>query len=452
MSKWRWLLLQISRRLWFRATLIGLMGVAAAGFATLADRFVPDDWSFSIGVDSINSILSIIASSMLAVTTFSLSTLTAALGGATTNATPRATRLLMQDAVTQNVLSTFVGAFLFSVVSIVVLQTNAYGKQGRAVLFIVTIGVLVLIVTSLLRWIDRLIHLGRVGETSGRVEETTRKAIEARRATPFLGGRPQPDDADLPPAARPLRSHETGYVVYIDMATVEAVAKEHGARIDLAHLPGGFLYHDAPLAWISGGKALEEKAQNRLRAAFRVSPTRDYDQDPRFGIIVLSEIASRALSASVNDPGTAIDVIGRITRLLTLWSQGPERPEATEVEFPHVHVPPLRDEDLFADGFAPVARDGAAIIEVQTRLHKALSALAGMGGPSFRAAAWGQLRLANMYAEKSLPLEVEKESLRSLLPPAPFETSGSCSVLAGAAQAPVRNGAQGSVDFQDSEY
>ncbi|MBM3606634.1 MAG: DUF2254 domain-containing protein, partial [Alphaproteobacteria bacterium] len=188
MSTWRWQLLQISRRLWFRATLIGLLGVVAAGFATLADRFVPDDWNPSIGADSIDTILSIIASSMLAVTTFSLSTLTTALGGATTNVTPRATRLLMQDRVTQNVLSTFVGAFLFSVVGLVVLQTNVYGEQGRAVLFIVTIGVLVLIVTSLLRWIDRLIHLGRVGETTGRVEEATRKAIAARRAEPFLGG------------------------------------------------------------------------------------------------------------------------------------------------------------------------------------------------------------------------------------------------------------------------
>ncbi|MBM3606707.1 MAG: DUF2254 domain-containing protein, partial [Alphaproteobacteria bacterium] len=232
----------------------------------------------------------------------------------------------------------------------------------------------------------------------------------------FLGGRPRLHDAKLPPAARPLRSQETGYVVYINMAALEAVAEEHEARIDLLQLPGGFLYHDTPMAMITAAQPLDEKAETRLRDAFRIAQTRDYDQDPRFGIIVLSEIASRALSASINDPGTAIDVIGRITRLLTLWSQGPELQDDEVIEYPHVHVPPLRDEDLFADGFGPIGRDSAGLIEVQTRLHKALNALSGMGGPAFRAAALAQLRRAHAHAQRALPLEEEKESLRRLLP------------------------------------
>lgn len=47
---------------------------------------------------------------MLAVTTFSLGAVTSAFGAATNNVTPRATKLLMEDKVTHNVLSTFIGA------------------------------------------------------------------------------------------------------------------------------------------------------------------------------------------------------------------------------------------------------------------------------------------------------------------------------------------------------
>ena len=45
---------------------------------------------------------------------------------------------------------------------------------------------------------------------------------------------------------------------------------------------------------------------------------READLRPRpvFGLCVLAENASRALSPAVNDPGTAIDVIGRGVRLL----------------------------------------------------------------------------------------------------------------------------------------
>ncbi len=49
---------------------------------------------------------------IVAVTTFSLSIMVTAYGSATTNVTPRATRLVVEDVTTQNVLATFIGSFL----------------------------------------------------------------------------------------------------------------------------------------------------------------------------------------------------------------------------------------------------------------------------------------------------------------------------------------------------
>jgi uncharacterized membrane protein len=114
----------------------------------------PGDLSTKIGADSVDNILGIIASSMLTVATFSLSTMVSAYSAATSNVTPRATRLVMEDSTSQNVPATFVGSFLFSLVGIVALTTGAYGEQGRLVLFVVTIGVIALIVVTLLRSIS----------------------------------------------------------------------------------------------------------------------------------------------------------------------------------------------------------------------------------------------------------------------------------------------------------
>lgn len=166
MSRWQWIFRQLTRRLWLRASLIGLLGIVTAILAAVVERYIPWHLPGTMGADSIDSILTIIASSMLSVTTFSLSVMTSAYGAATSNVTPRATRLLMEDPTTQNVLSTFIGSFLFSIVGIIVLQTGAYGDRGRVILFAVTLGVIALIVISLLRWIDHLTRLGRVGETT----------------------------------------------------------------------------------------------------------------------------------------------------------------------------------------------------------------------------------------------------------------------------------------------
>lgn len=423
MPRWRWILLQVSRRLWVRATLIGALGVVAAMLAAVVEHYIPWELPGSIGADAVDSILTIIASSMLAVTTFSLSVLTSAYGAAANGVTPRATKLVMEDKVTHNVLSTFIGSFLFAIVGIVVLKTGAYGARGRVILFIVTIAVIVLIVVSLLRWIDHLTRLGRLGETTGRVEEAARKAIETRLADPYLGGRPL---REVPQAAVPVLAGAIGYVQHVDMDALARRAGDIDADLFITALPGVFVYPDTPLAWIgpcpprTGDReaTADEEEQEALlcalRKAFSVGNERGFDQDPRFGLAVMSEIGSRALSPATNDPGTAIDVIGRATRLMALWAEKPEDAPDQEPRYPRVHVEPLDTRDLFEDAFMLMARDGAGLVEVQLRLLKSLAALARMGGAGFRSAALDQARLALARAEAALALDADRERLRAV--------------------------------------
>lgn len=102
--------------------------------------------------EAIDGVLNVLASSMLAVTVFSVSTMVAAYGAATNNVTPRATCLLMEDNTSKNVLGTFIGSFLFSLVGIIALSTGLYGDHGRAVLLMATIGLIALIAVTILRW------------------------------------------------------------------------------------------------------------------------------------------------------------------------------------------------------------------------------------------------------------------------------------------------------------
>lgn len=422
MSRWRWLMAQLGRRLWVRAALIGALGVLAAILAAVVERYIPwkmlpGDVPGSISVDAVDSLLTIIASSMLAVTTFSLSTMVSAYGSATSNVSPRATKLLIEDRLTQTVLSTFVGSFLFGIVGLVVLKTGAYGERGRLVLFVVTIAVIALVVVTLLRWIDHLTSLGRVGETTDRVEKATRRAIETRLREPYLGGKPLRDVAGAVPAGAIAVAADTiGYVQNVDMPALSQFCEAHDAEVFVNAVPGAFVYAHTTLAWVASNTedADLDALRAKLCAAFLIDEERSFDQDPRFGLAVMSEIACRALSPAVNDPGTAIDVIGRTTRLLSVWGARDEA--AGEPEHPRVHVPPLDTADLFEDAFLALARDGANMIEVQLRLQKALLALAGLGDEAFGDAALHQSRMALARAEAAMTLEADKRRLRELAP------------------------------------
>jgi uncharacterized membrane protein len=163
LSKWKWILSQLTRTLWVRASLFAVLAIITALIAIPLERYFELTLGFEIEADSVKSILNILASSMLAVTTFSLSIMVSAYSAASSTVSPRATKLVQQDSTTQNVLATFIGSFLYSLVGIIALSSHVYGNTGRIILFMVTLLVVMIIVITILRWIEHLSKLGRLG-------------------------------------------------------------------------------------------------------------------------------------------------------------------------------------------------------------------------------------------------------------------------------------------------
>lgn len=411
-SRMLWNLIKISRRLGMRAAVFSALGVLTALAGVLLDDVVPASLASNIGVDAVDSLLGILSTSMLSVTIFSLSTMVAAYSAATSTVTPRATKLLVEDSVAQNALSTFVGSFLFSLVGLVALKSGLYAGQGRVALYLVTLVVMVIVVVTLLRWIEHVSQLGRVGQTTDRVEQAASKALCEWRDNPFLGG--VQGEREQPPGSHSVYSQRFGYVQHIDMERLDDFSREHTRPVHIAALPGTYADRAHPLLYVAG--ELDENMRERLRAAFTVADERSFDQDPRFGAAVLAEIASRALSPGVNDGGTAIDVIGRGVRLFAALADASNAANSdnAEVRFPYVHVPLMEIDALFDDLFAPIGRDAAGLLEVGIRLQKGLHTLALVDRQRFHQPARRHSALALARAEAALVLDQDKERLREL--------------------------------------
>jgi uncharacterized membrane protein len=271
--------------------------------------------------------------------------------------------------------------------------------------------VIILIVVTLLRWIDHLSRLGRVSETTDRVEEVAASALRDRMKRPYLGGHPLSSSVEIPGSATPIFTRTIGYVQHVDMGALSELAGKEG-KLYVTVLPGTFIDPTRPLA-----HAVDidlEEYDSAIRAAFTIGGERSFDQDPRFGLSVLAEIASRALSPAVNDPGTAIDVLGRGVRLLALWSPD-ERPEGgDEILFPNVYVKPVILNDLFDDFFDPIGRDGASLFEVQIRLQKALRSLSRLGDVTFLKAAHTHSQRALEQTKDGLKLKSQRDQVEAV--------------------------------------
>lgn len=412
-SKWRWLLLQFSRKLWIRVALFCLLAIVTALVSALLDPFVPERLAERIGASAVGDLLNFLASSMLAVTTFSLSVMVAAYAAAATNGTPRATALLMQDATSQNVLATFLGTFVFALVGIVAMNAGVYGESGLVAVYAVTVAVLALIVFTLFRWIEHLSSLGRISDTTTRVERAIYAAIQNRVSSKALGGRILNDPVDgIPEGARPVKTELIGYLRHLAVDHLSDAAEKAEGEIYVTVLPGQFIHPAMPIAYLVGFP--DDHDIEPVLNAFEIGRDRSFDQDPRFGLVVLSEIASKALSPAFNDSGTAKDVLARAIRLLLIWGQEEVASDDLDLRFPRIWIPPLQVADLFNDMFTPIARDGATHVDIHIALQNGLAALYAAEHAEMRSEAQRHSQLALERARASLQLTDEIERVERL--------------------------------------
>lgn len=409
MLDWRRLLLEITRRMWFRASLMVLLAIALALMGLVIEPWLPDAMRIKVSESPLTNLLETLASSMLLVVTFSLATVVTAYAAATSNATPRAINLLVEDRGVQRTLAGFIGAFVFSVVALLALSTGAYNAGGKLVLLALTALVMLGVVVLLLRWIDNVSRLGQVSQTIARAETVTREAMRDLARAPFFGALPY----DAPPdSAAPLPCERVGHVTFIDAEKLQSLCEEHDLRLWCEVTTGEFVTPGQPVARLS--KAVHADLADTLSAAFSIEPNRSFDQDPCFGLIVLTEMAQRALSPAVNDPGTAIDVIGAVTRLLCGWADARRSAPEPSCPYDRLFVRPLNEADFFDKVYGPLARDCAGMIEVISRMQLSLARLGQLGYAPFVEPARHQAQRALRWSDENVFLEEDRAQLRHI--------------------------------------
>ena len=362
---------QVLRRLATRVLLIASLALVALAAAVFVGPVVPDRLVEKLGVDSLDTILNILASSMLTVTTFSLSILTGAIQFASSSVTPRSRLVLRDDTVTNMVLSNFVGAFVFALLGIILRATPFMGEAESALLFLLTVLVIIIVIVSILRWIDHLSRLGALDETVAVFQATATRVMKSYAVNPALGGHVVTrDEIAAKSDGFALIARQSGYIeqIFEDVLQDEAAEQEFNLWIPVR--PGDYVLPGTPLAYLDGPEP-DEAICDTLRGGFRITANRMFEQDPRLSVIVLTEVASRALSPGINDPQTAIDVVHRLSSVLMLCAPDMEG----DIVNDRLHMAPTEPDAFFRATFDVIARDGADKTEIGGAIRGALDRL-----------------------------------------------------------------------------
>jgi uncharacterized membrane protein len=93
-----------------------------------------------------------------------------------------------------------------------------------------------------------------------------------------------------------------------------ALAERAGGVIEVISAVGDTLVESTPLLRVYGARTtIKERA---LRKAIHTGPQRTFEQDPKYSIQLIRDIAIRALSPAINDPTTAVQALDQIEDIL----------------------------------------------------------------------------------------------------------------------------------------
>lgn len=377
--KWKqwWLdLKKPANLIWLQPAAAALFALLYIGLTVFATKFLPPDIFPNIDTKTLDSLLTIIASSMLAISTFSLSIMVSAFASAGSGATPRATELVMGDNGTRLAISSFIASFIYAIITKSALGISVFGQNGRFLFFISTVAVILYLIVVLIHWVQVISRLGRTGDTIRKIYAKAASVLRAYRSDPNNGAnwRPSPEEAPL----YTVTAQMTGDLARIMHESLQKFAEAHRVRLFITVRTGNFIRHDTNLLQVYPDSLAPERQPltqddvAALRSCFAVQTRRDYDQDPRFGLSVVSEVGQKALSPAINDPGTGVITLTVLARLLC--DETADAP--AERNFDRLGIIPLPEEDFVRETFGPLIYSGNNNLVIYRHALLALSAVA----------------------------------------------------------------------------
>jgi uncharacterized membrane protein len=164
----------------------------------------------------------------------------------------------------------------------------------------------------------------------------------------------------------------------IDTARLVQLAKAYDGVIEMSAAVGDTVRELTPLLRVLGGR--QTIGEKDLRRGIEVGEERIFEQDPKYAIRLLVDIAIRALSPAVNDPTTAVQALDQIEDLL-LWlgrsclDVGEHRDDGGKLR---LVIPSPSWEDFLRLALGEIRFYGATSVQVTRRMMALLADLSSV--------------------------------------------------------------------------
>jgi uncharacterized membrane protein len=362
--------------LWVLPLAGGVVGVLAGSGVLLIDKGLSLPTVLTYSSSTASTLLTTIVGATAALTGFVVTVTVLVVQMATGTFSARYMRIWYRDRMLKAVLALLVGTLAFSFMLLRRVESNFVPNLGT------TIAGVMLIVSLLvfLIFLDRFLHRLRPVAVAALVSRYVRRDFAPREER--LAAEPDVFWGSVEDRARPAsvvtHSPRAGAIQAVHVEGLVRWARQHRGLVVVRHRIGDFVPAGAVLIEFYGDSEAGAKDAEALGGMVALGDERTIEQDPSFAIRIMVDIADKALSAAINDPTTAVQVIDHLADVLRLiGSVDLSRSQWTAEHDASIGVVfPVRSwEDYLTLATTEIRCYGASAIQVMRRMRAMLEEL-----------------------------------------------------------------------------
>ncbi len=404
---------------WVLPTLGIVLGVVAGtGLSAIPVRSgsLLDKLLFQGTADDARQVLTIVSATMITTTGIVFSLTVLSLQIASSQFSVRLLRTFLRDVPNQVVLAIFVCTFAYATGGLYTVGEHEGG--GAFVPKVAVSGSLALAfisIAALIYFLHHLVHSIQIDAIIERIQVRTLALLDELYPDVDVPNRVAEVQPAPPADAVPLLAPQPGYLQTVDVEDIAEAAATSGHTLQLATFVGDYVTGGGLLGWCwRRGERPQLPSPEFLQRCLRhvhIGFERTLQQDIRFGLRQMVDIAVRALSPAINDPYTAIQVVHHLSAVQSVLASRALRDDVRRDGSGEILV------WLSYPGFATYLHQGCAQIRrygvreplVQAALLQLLSAVAqNCLDPSRRAVVQTQIDLVAQVAQREFTEESDR--------------------------------------------
>ncbi len=313
-------IIKLESNIAFYPSLISLIGLSFAFFMYYLEswgvsKYLIDNAPLLVinNTETARSLLTTFIGGLISIMVFSFSLVMILLNQASSNFSPRLLPGLISNRRHQIILGIYNSTLLYCIFTLVSIAPDGdkYQLPGFSVLLAIVF--MTICLGAFIYFIHSISQQIQVGTILDKIFD------EACERLSFLIKNEKSLDAQFPDTSawEVIRAKKSGYFQDVSLKSLASFAKERKIKIEISQNKGTYITKNIPLVRFSGAD-LDEEAIDKLLSYFNFSKNEIVIENYVLAFKQITEIALKAMSPGINDPGTALNSIDYMTDLFAL--------------------------------------------------------------------------------------------------------------------------------------